>query len=480
MQAMTTFGGAVGNSPRGSTLTLGIFVALASAVAAGALVAIEPTALVIAGTVAVLLIAVTSPGARFAIVVAGGLLVFRTSDQLDATKSSYLVWVGISTVLAITGLTAERDGRRLTDVRPLLLAAGGVTGAIALSLIVALAHGNQLIDWVRDAAPYGLLAVSPFLAWDGAHSRLGPHMEAVAVAAGLVASIAFAVEWLGRRGLADLPFATLGSGSISLSALAFVVATAAILSRRPRRLAWVSLAAAVLTLMLITGTRTNLALLVGPAAMLLVRGQGFARVLRLAGATVALALGVLTLTFLAVQSGLIDVTRLTDRLDLLLRLGSDLTADASYVERQIQGAIATSAFAGSPLVGVGLGWRYEWTASYGLSYSTFNIDTGLDLAAKFGVFGVALLAIAAAGATRFYRRLAVRLPEHVRLSTLGFAATVISVLPLMNPFQDKGLPLAVAILAAWALASARPDHVEGVTPAASPRIRTAHMRLQRP
>ncbi len=462
---------------RGQTLPsrpAAVAVMLTAAAAAGAVTAINPTALTIACVATFASTAITSPSARFAIVIAGGLLVFRSSDQLDASKSAYLVWVGVSTAVAIARLAAEREHRRLADLRPLLLASAGLVGAIALSLLVALLSRTPFIDWIRDAAPYGLLAVSPFLAWDGARSRLGSHMEAIAVAAGLMASVAFAVEWLGRRGLADLPFATLGSSSATLSALAFAVATAAILSRRPRRFLWVVVAATVLTLLLITGTRSTLILLVGPGAMVLAGADRFTRLARLAGGAVVIGALALTFLLLAGQSSLIDVVQLMDRFASTVSLGSNLSADQSFIERVTQVGVASSAFAGSPVVGVGLGFRFEWARFGGESFPSYSIDTGLSIAAKFGLIGLGLLGIATSAVLSFFRRLRLRLPERVRLSVVGFAAVSIAMLPLGNPLEDKGFGLAVAILVAWALASARTVRTNPNMVAATTRISHTH------
>ena len=428
---------------------------LGLALVAGASIALNLAALAVIAMVLFASIAVTSPAARFAIVVAGGLLVFRSSDQLDAPKLIYLVWVGLCTAVAIARLAGERERSMVADIQPLLLSTAGVMGALALSLAVAASSGTPLVDWFRDAAPYGLLAASPFLAWEGARSRLGSHMEAAVVAAGLMATVAFAVEWLGRRGLADLLFATFGSSSIMLSALVFVAAIAAILSHRRRRLLWVTVASAVLALLLLTGTRSALVLLVGPVAMVVfTHGQRYTRTRRLVGTVFVVGFSVVALAFLASQSGVIDVARLSGRLGSIVSLGSNLSADQSFVERATQLRVASSAFAGSPVVGVGLGYRFEWAAS-GAAIPSYTIDTGLSIAAKFGLIGTGLFGIAVSGVVSFFRRFRMRLPEHVRMSFVGFAAISIAILPLGNPFEDKGFGLAAVLLGAWALASAR-------------------------
>ena len=439
---------------------------LAAVTLAGAMTAVNPTALAVACAATLAAILISSPSARFGIVVVGGLLVFRSSDQLDAPKLAYLVWVGAAAAVAIARLVAERQLRQIADIRPLALASAALAGVLGMSLVVALSYGTPFVDWIRDAAPYCLLAISPFLAWDGARSRLGSHMEVVAVVSGLAASVAFAVEWLGRRGLADLPLATLGSSSDALSALAFVVAIGAIVSGRPRRLLWAFVAAAVMTLLLITGTRSALILLAGPVGMALAHGRTPTRARRLGAAAITVGLAMVALAFVALQSGLIDGARLAERFGSLLALGANLSSDQSFVERSTQVGVASSAFTSSPMVGVGLGFRFESVRLGGEPFATFTIDTGLSIAAKFGLVGIGLLGIATVAIQTFFRRLRTRIPEHMRLSFVGFAAVSIAMLPLGNPFEDKGFGLALAILFAWALTSARaapaPDSEVGV------------------
>lgn len=457
---MSVLGEAVGSHPlltrRGVVATL----ALAAATIAGALAAISPIVLVVACLATVGSFAFISAGARFAVVVGGGLLVLGTSDQLDAPKATYLAWVALCVAVAIARLAKARADPCSADSRALLLASAALCVAIALSLLVALSAGTPFIDSMRDAAPYGLLAVAPVLAWDGARSRLGSHMEAVIVASGLLATAGVAVVLLGRRGIADFSSPTLGSGSLMLSALVFVVTMAALFARRPRRPLWILLATVVVSLLFATGTRSTLALLVGPLVMVVVGSQRFSRSAHLAGATMAIGVLVLTLLVLAGQFSLIDAVRLTDRIGLVVSLGSDLSADQSLMERLTQVGVASATFAESPVVGVGLGFRFEWTRFGGESFPSYTIDTSLSLAAKFGLIGIGLFGIATFAAVSFYRRLRHRLPEHVRLSFVGFAAVSLAMLPLGNPLEDKGYGLAVCMLAAWALASASSVHTE--------------------
>lgn len=435
-------------------------VALTTAVALGALIAISPIVLAVASVVAVATLAIPSAAGRFAIVVVGGLFVMGSSSQIDDPKVAYLAWVAASIALALATLSSQGEDRNGAARRRLLLASAAASGAVALALVVAFASETPIVDSIRDGAPYGLLAVAPLLALDGARSRLGTHMELLIVAVGLVASAAFAVEFAGRRGIVDLPFASLALPSTLLAALAFAVSCAAILSRRPHRILWAAVATALLTLMLITGTRSTLVLLAAPVAMVFTQGGRARRALRLLGATIVVSAAVLTLGFMAAQSSLVDVARLTERFTSLMLLGSNLTADPSYIERATQLGLAWSTFLGSPAVGVGLGFKFEVLRFGGQTVPAFTLDTSLAVAAKFGVIGLGLLGAATLAMISFYRRLRDRLPEHVRLSSVGFTAVAVALLPLGNPIEDKGFGFALAMLLAWALASASTAAIE--------------------
>ena len=126
MLPVTTTRGMTSNRSFLAGRAIVLSAALALLTAVGAATAVNPTAVGIACVAAFASIAVTSAAARFAIVVAGGLLVFRSSDQLDASKLAYFVWVGISAAVAIARLAAEREHRYLADARILFIASAGL------------------------------------------------------------------------------------------------------------------------------------------------------------------------------------------------------------------------------------------------------------------------------------------------------------------------------------------------------------------
>jgi|GEM_PF-2250034 hypothetical protein len=426
----------------------------AAAIAVGVAASISPSAVLVAVAATGAIACFPSPSGRFGIVVLGGLLVMGSSNQLDPPKVAYLVWVAASTAVALAALGVESE-RPNAYIRPLLVTAAAVVAAILLGVVVALSAETPLIDSVRDAAPYGLLAVASIMAWDGARSRLGPHMEAVIVAAGILSSVGNAVVFVQRRGIADFPFDSFGLGSGVVSNLAFAAAIAGILTWRPRPFLRVIVAAVILTPLLLSGTRSVLVILVGPVAMVLAHRQRSDKARRLVGALIAVGLVVVLMVFLAGQVGLVDLVRLSDRIGSVMGIGLNFSTDQSYLERIMQLNVAASAFAGSPVTGVGLGFRFDWVQFSGEFSHAFTLDTSLAVAAKFGLIGLGLFGIAAAAGVSLYRRLRHSLPEHLRLTLLGFVSITIATLPLGNPLEDKGLGLAIAMLIAWALASIR-------------------------
>ena len=82
-------------------------------------------------------------------------------------------------------------------------------------------------------------------------------------------AIAFAVTWLERRSIATVGFdaARLGLASIYVPAALFAYGIAVTLHEGARRAKWLFLAGLVLALLVATGTRATLVLLVVPLAI---------------------------------------------------------------------------------------------------------------------------------------------------------------------------------------------------------------------
>jgi hypothetical protein len=141
---------------------------------------------------------VVSPLARVVLVVFGGLLVFQSSQSLDAPKIAYLAVFTVAFAAALPNFrrALEGSGRAAQGI---VAGAFVVAAMLLLSLAVSLAHGDHLSLWVRGAAPYFLFAAMPVFALDAALSVPKRTLTALLLLAGTVATAAYVVEWAARR-----------------------------------------------------------------------------------------------------------------------------------------------------------------------------------------------------------------------------------------------------------------------------------------
>lgn len=232
-------------------------------------------------------------------VVAGALVVLQSSENLDASKLAFFAVAILALMGSVVHAWRSRDSDLVKSARPWLIASAVVAAILAVSLPVALAHGTSVGSWTRDAAAYALIAAAPWLALDlgGAVSPRAA-MWATAVA-GALATISFSVTWIQRRYVADLPLDRLVLPSFALASALFALAVAHSVWGGRDRFGWAAVAAAVIGLLVITGTRTTLALAAVPIVVLvdarLVGGRERLRTSIVPVAAPLLVVGVLTL-----------------------------------------------------------------------------------------------------------------------------------------------------------------------------------------
>jgi len=328
----------------------------------------------------------------------------------------------------------------------------------AVSLAVANYHATPLFGaWLRDIAPYLLFASAPVFALDAqaAMSRAG--LAKLLVVAGSLGAIAFSIHWLDRRGIADLQASSIGLASHFVAAALFVYGISAALHERRTR--WLALAAAILALLVVTGNRATLVLLAAPLAIALAsRRRRASRSVRLAFlgpvaivVTLALAVGVVRATGA-------DEASLAKRVDILRSTGS--SSDASYVERLAQADAAVEVFDDHPLLGRGPGTIFRWQAFDRSLVESFVLDTPLTYPAKFGLFGLLVLALAVWKYASFVRSL-LRFPGATvaSLALVGYLVIIAGTALGVSPLEDKGLSFGLMLLLALTLADvAEADH----------------------
>ena len=397
---------------------------------------------------------------RVLVVVFGGIALLHR-EGLAGPKLIYLVVVAAAVAAAApSAATLRRDKARVPEWR--LVQAATLVGLVVLaSLPIALAHGNSIVTWMRDASVYGLIASAPVLALD---LRVGAGLRWVRwllLAAGATCAASFVVEWIALRGYIDLPVNSILLPSLYLPAGLLSYATAR--GIRGSAISWWWLvAAAILGGVALTGTRGGLILLAAPLVQLALPGRR---------RTLAITLAVAASTVAAV-AGLghavgVELGGTGDRLTSATTFIRHPSHDPSWRERVAQTHDSIDAWEGSPLLGVGPGHLFRWNDVHGVPRSSFLVDSAASYLAKFGVVGVAVLAVFFLALGRF---LSGRLRQEDETRTgaealLGFLATAGLGLVLGLPLEDKGFPFALMLLIALALPG-RPD-----TPVSAGRLR---------
>jgi O-antigen ligase len=392
--------------------------------------------------------------ARLAFVVFGGPLVLQRSEGLAMSKLALLAGFVVAFAGAFFNVRKRRRTAAYNLARPLLAASTTFAALAVLALVLAYARGTPLVDSVRDITPYLLFASAPIFALD-AQAVLGRKaLVRVLVALGTFGAVSFAVAWLERRGIANLPLARVGVQSLFIPAALFSYAMSIVLQTNARRPRWLLLAAILLALLIATGTRATLTLIVAPLAILVASRRQLARrsfrLALLAPVAVAMTIG---FALAVVEFTHADISYLQNRLTLLRSSGQS-ASDASFNDRLEQGRVAWAAFKSSPAFGVGPGYLFEWTPQGELPQSGFVLDTPLTFPAKFGILGLAVLVFVL---TRFwsFARSLVRGwgPDVPYLAVVGYLGVVMALSLFAPPFEDKGFAFGLIVLSAVALAS---------------------------
>ena len=414
-------------------------------------------------------------------VVFGGMVALQSSAALDATKIAYLVGTVLCVLAALVALWRARA--TLPKIGLYWLAASAGLGVlIGISFLVARAEGTATIEWLRDVAGYGLFAAIPAVALAGHASATRKVLVGMLVVAGLLGGLSWAVEWLGRRQILELPISRLVFPSGQLPGLLYLFAMASALTMDDRRARWVLVAGGVLGLFLLTGTRSSLLLLIGPLAIAVLLGRariGESVRSLAAHAIVAVAL-VAAFQLMITLPSLVTVWRaasdqagpgpaptlgpivIGDRIGSLPVLVGSPASDPSFKERVAQYEAAWAIFVSHPIAGAGPGHPIEWIDVSGYRRSAFTADTPLVMPAKFGLLGIlAFLGLGAAFLVTARTALRRARQSAVTLTLLSYGLWTVVSLPLGFPVEDKGTNLSLVLLLALAFADRAAGPREG-------------------
>lgn len=428
---------------------------------------------------------VSSAQARFMAFVVGGLTVFGVVGGINTPKLAYLaamaVAAGIS-LLAPPVLVGISDGRG--SLRPLnrpsydplekslRAGAGFFLGAALFAALVGLANGASPVDVSRDGVTYVMLGLAVPVGMNAARGFSPRAIRRIIFLATAISSVSFMVKTSSLRGVSHIPAAHLLLGSIALVSIGVAVALSRAVSHRREALAWLQ-PAVLIGPILISGTRTGLALFAAILSGFANGGYRIGRVVRLAVILAFLAT-ILVYALSSFGSRLVDSSFLSSRVSSISTiLSSGISSDKSGVSRQGQYDFAAAYFHESPLLGQGFGMISEKGGMRDSTSVSYYLDTPLLYLAKFGLVGTALLLAGIISVLRAPWRTALvgEGGRDSRAVCVGLSAILVASLPLSAVTEDKGFMMALGMLAALLVANLLADDREQLqqdTTAAAP------------
>lgn len=415
------------------------FLVVLGAVGVGTVAALTPRYAV--GGIAVgvvLLFLAWRPLTRASAVLLASLTLLQVSADTSLEKWSYLAILVAASVFASVHLLGRWDRVITLHGRPLLMAAGAVSGVVALSALVAMFHGIALASWVLSIPAYGMLPIAVVLGLDLAVSEHQPRsIAALLLAAGLASALAFAVQWTTLHGVSSLDLGRLLFSSMFLPGAALCLALAyAFDGRATFRMAF--FITAMLAAMLVTATRS--AVIFALPVVVTFWAARTSRRWRLIAVLSASAVAALLLgSALAVSgvAGQLDFGLIQARLGstIPLILSGNAAGDPSLFIRSLQTQALISSWLTSPLFGVGPGALY----SFGGRITTSPVDSPMVPFARFGLLGVAVFGVVFVALLRSrLRRDAHWVPATALLS---FVVLILGWGLVSSPLDDKGTAL---------------------------------------
>ena len=395
----------------------------------------------------------SSVNCRMAFVAVGGFAVLQSSTRFDAAKGLYAIVFTLVFAIALFKAWSCRDRHwTLLSVSAVLFALAG------LSLFVALAHGNSPGNWLRDVASLLLLAAAPIFALDAQHLESPSATLTIFVVAGVAAAIAFVLERLGGRHLAQSGQTWFLYTFLLPVALFSYAAAESFAGTGAGRLLWIVVSGAVASLLLASSGRSAFAVLLLPVAMVFIRRGSLLRAMIRAveiGALAALLFYLVAAHF-AHLAGVKRQTIIKHLLEVET-LVHNPHSDPSFRARLYQTLAAAPVFLQSPLLGAGPGRVFTFKGFDGKPMATFAIfDTPLAFPAKYGLVGIGLLLVAASALCGFIRSIVrERGMTPPVLALISYALFSIGRMLLGSPFDDKGYSMGLMFLLALCLIDAR-------------------------
>lgn len=396
-----------------------------------------------------------SPGARLLAVVCGALLVFQTENM--GAKFAYLGLLMLCLAVSLVHTVREDPDDISAAFKPLPVGAAAMSAALAWSLLISRDNGIPIGLWAQDTLTYVLPLVTPFIGYEVGRRLSARFLQHVTVVVGIIAAIGFATDWLSRRGAAvNLDRFVLASSVFCIFAFAYLLTRAGTV----RHWFWWFLGASVVAgALVLTGTRTNVALLAAVfIGVLGSRDKLRVPFGRLVGLAVLMGLaGMYVIPWVAGRV-LSNSQFLGARIEALLSTltVSGLQSDQSFQVREAGYAAARARWEEHIWFGGGPGHIYPSSGNFGL-------DTPWLLLAKFGLLGSAAILFYLFSIWRSISRTA-QTSNAARTASRGWVAAMVVLIPFGNWLEDKGAGLVLLLIVAFVVAHAREVDAHDKTP----------------
>lgn len=385
-----------------------------------------------------------SRAANFAatLLILGALFVFQGESSLAKTGYTALVFLYALHLLVV------RRGRDLSegatdDKFPTFLAICCLV-IVASQMATAVLGGTAVQLVIRDSLPYLLLIALPAIG-----VRIGPAMSGryllfLLFALTPICSIAFASDWIARRGLSESGGRFLLSSSTLVVLLFCFAATSSVHGRR--RLMWALVAGVSVVSVLLSGTRTFLVLFAAAAIFMTGRlAKGRIPPVRLAAATVAGGM-LFYISIPVLENAYLEPGYIASRFNLsALRSDDGLSQDQSFEARTASYSLARQQWREDRLFGTGFGYQYEIPTRDRGVVQTTSLDTPWLLPAKIGAVGTSFYLLFIVAFLRFSLKKLRLLPE-VRVALIGWIGALVAYTPFSAWPEDKGTSVALLLI----------------------------------
>lgn len=385
---------------------------------------------------------------RLILVVAGGLIFLQSNSTTG--KIAYALFLVVTAGISWDAYArAAKLNPVIAQFKTLMRGCLAVFLLAAISLPISIVNGAAYTSWFRAILTYVMLVTLPVIGIAAALDTPPRRIKQILFVVGIIAPLAFLTDWLDRRGVSALPVGRVLYASIPLCALMFAFSLGKLSEwKHPWR--WILWTGFAPLCVVLTGTRSGLALIggiLGAIALFEARKKvrlhlGVAVII--AGTAAWAAVQVIPL----IGSRIVDDPTFYERrlrsLDYFL--SGRVAGDQSYLARQYQTNTVWEVFNRHMFFGEGIGVPHPTIGTF---------DTPVAPLAYFGMFGALMLSVYVVcwiiTCVNLYRMTG---PSAAMTTARVFLIAMLTYLPLSSVFDDKGISIAVCLLAALVASSA--------------------------